>query len=139
MFLIKTWNCQLSSPSTGLRILSSVESAEQIQRGKQNRRSLPAPSICSLPKAFILQEGTEYGRTIPNLCSRFMCAEGVGNLDFQPLAQSQQMVRNKKVSRRSQNISDNYIILKPVSLYVNVLRTETLLFVCLHCKAQNIC
>lgn len=119
MFLIKTWNCHISSKSTGLQILSSVERAQQIQRGKQNRLFFPTECIPSLPRVCVLQEGTEYVRTIPSPFNMFICAERIGSQDFQPVAQSQQIVRNEKKNLYLRTviwaISDNYIILKQIS------------------------
>lgn len=134
MFLIKTWNCHTSSKSTGLQTLSSVESTEQIQRGKQNRL------FFSPPRAFVLQEGTDYVRTIPNPFNVFMCTKRVGNLDFQPVAQNQLIVRNKKVNlSQNSNLGHFRQLLllwnRFLSNYINLL--FFVLFDCLCCRAPN--
>lgn len=80
MFLIKIWNCHISSKSTGCR-LSAVESAEQIQRGKQNRLCFPTQ------REHLFSKKEQNTQESP--FNVFMCTERVGNLDIQPVAQSQ--------------------------------------------------
>ena len=137
MFLIKTWNCQINSESAGPQTLFCGEYRTDPE-GQQSRFVFPTQGMCSLPRGFILQEGTEHAITVPNPLNMFMCTEQLGSLNFQPAAQSQHLSRNLKKKKKKNchktvtwAISDSCITVKHISFKFFEGRDFVVCFFCL--------
>ena len=84
-------NLELSHQQQKHRTTESVFCRGVVSRSRGERKTDFFPH----PERFVLQEGTEYVRTILNHLSMFMCPEKARSLHLQPVAQSQQTVRNE--------------------------------------------